>query len=77
MSRQDAYAAVQRHAMKVWREGGDFQAAPAADPEVARHLDAGTLSELFDLGYLLRHVDDIFARVFGKSPAVAKVRSKA
>ena len=75
MSREDAYQAVQRHAMKVWREGGDFQQALAADPEVTRHLDARALGALFDLGYHFKNVDAIFARVFGK--AAAKARRKA
>jgi adenylosuccinate lyase len=65
MSREAAYQAVQRHAMKVWREGGDFQAALAGDPEVSRHLDAKALGALFDLGYHFKHVDEVFARVFG------------
>jgi adenylosuccinate lyase len=72
MSREDAYQAVQRHAMKVWREGGDFQAALAADPEVARHLSGSALSALFDLGYHFKHVDAIFSRVFGKETLSAR-----
>ena len=62
--------------MKVWREGGDFQKALASDPEVSKHLSAKALGEFFDLGYHFKHVDDIFARVFGKN-ATAKVRKKA
>jgi adenylosuccinate lyase len=69
MSREDSYAAVQRNAMRVWRDGGDFQAALAADPDVSRHLNAKVLAELFDLGYHLKHVDTIFDRVFGKAGA--------
>ncbi len=69
MSREDSYAAVQRNAMKVWREGGDFRAALAADPEVSKHLKPDALAELFDLSYHLKHVDTIFARVFGKGSA--------
>ena len=34
VSREDAYQLVQRNAMKVWREGGDFHALLAADPVV-------------------------------------------
>jgi adenylosuccinate lyase len=65
MSREDAYATVQRHAMRIWRDGGDFRAGLAADPEVAKRLDAGELDALFDLGRHTRHVDTIFSRVFG------------
>jgi adenylosuccinate lyase len=50
--------------MEVWENGGDFQAALAADEGVSAHLDAAALAELFDVGYHMRHVDAIFARVF-------------
>ncbi len=65
MSREDAYEAVQRNAMEVWRDGGDFRAALEADESVAAHVDAAALAELFDLGYHTKHVDTIFERVFG------------
>ena len=66
MSREDAYEAVQRNAMEVWREGGDFQETLAADPAIAAHMSADELAEHFDLGYHTRHVETIFARVFGE-----------
>ncbi|MQA64303.1 MAG: adenylosuccinate lyase [Alphaproteobacteria bacterium] len=65
MSREDAYAAVQRSAMKAWEEGGDFQANLKADKEVTARMTPAEVTELFDLGYHTRHVDTIFARVFG------------
>ena len=64
MSREDAYQAVQRNAMLVWENGQDFQAALAADSDVAAHLDTAELDELFDLSYHTKHVDTIFERVF-------------
>jgi adenylosuccinate lyase len=64
-SREDAYRLVQRNAMPVWRGEGDFLALLRADPEVSAKLSAAELAELFDLGYHLKHVDTIFARVFG------------
>ena len=69
MSREAAYEAVQRNAMRVWREGGDFRAALAADPEIARRLDAPALDALFDLDHHFEHVDTLFRRVFD-APAV-------
>ena len=66
MSREDAYEAVQRNAMEVWREGGDFQETLAADPAIAAHMSADELAQYFDLGYHTRHVESIFARVFGE-----------
>jgi adenylosuccinate lyase len=66
MSREDAYDAVQRNAMKVWAGKGDFLSVLKADKKVAKHLDAKKLAKLFDLAYHTRHVDKVFRRVFGK-----------
>jgi adenylosuccinate lyase len=70
MAREDAYLAVQRNAMQVWElaeadRPGAFQRFLKADSEVAAKLDAAALDALFDLGHHTRHVDTIFARVFG------------
>ena len=65
VSREDAYAMVQRNAMKVWQEGRDFRTELAADPEVTAALSPAELEANFDLGYHTRHVETIFARVFG------------
>ena len=65
VSREDSYSFVQRNAMPVWRGEGDFLTLLKADPEVSKALSAAELEELFDLGYHLKHVDTIFARVFG------------
>src|SRR6201999_524089 len=65
-SREDAYRLVQRNAMKVWRgEADDFLALLKADAEVRKYLSEAEIAENFDLGYHLKHVDSIFARVFG------------
>ncbi len=65
MAREDAYRIVQRHAMAVWQGKGDFLALLKADPEVAKTLNSTELEALFDLAFHLKHVDTIFARVFG------------
>jgi adenylosuccinate lyase len=65
VSREDAYALVQRNAMPVWRGEGEFLALLKADNDVAKALSASELESLFDLGYHLKQVDTIFARVFG------------
>jgi len=65
LSRDDAYAAVQRHAMATWQEGGSFQDRLAGDAAVAQLLPPDALAALFDLDHHTRHVDTIFARVFG------------
>jgi adenylosuccinate lyase len=77
MSREDAYAMVQRHAMRIWREGGDFLTLLQGEPEVTAILPAERLADLFDLGYHTKHADTIFRRVFGRTrPAVARPAAK-
>lgn len=66
VSREDAYRLVQRNAMKVWEEGADFLAELKSDAEVTAALTEAELEEKFDLGYHTKHVDTIFARVFGE-----------
>jgi adenylosuccinate lyase len=65
VAREDAYRLVQRNAMRVWQERSDFLTLLKADPDVSRALSPGELEALFDLGYHTKHVDAIFARVFG------------
>ncbi len=65
VSREDAYRLVQRNAMKVWEEGKDFKTELLADPEVTAALSPAEIEEKFDLGYHTKHVETIFARVFG------------
>jgi adenylosuccinate lyase len=67
LSREDAYAAVQRCAMPVWRGEGKFLDLLKADKEVAGHLSVRELEKLFDLAYHTKHVNTIFKRVFGKA----------
>ncbi len=64
LSREAAYAAVQRNAMKVWTEGADFRSELKSDTEVAAALSEAEIAALFDLSYHTKHVDTIFARVF-------------
>ncbi len=63
VAREVAYRIVQRSAARVWDEGLTFRQALEADPELPRLLPPADLSACFDLGYHLKHVDTIFARV--------------
>ena len=67
MSREEAYAIVQRSAMKVWESDGALSLLDLlkADPEATAHLDAAALEDCFGLDYHFKHIDTIFARVFG------------
>lgn len=66
MSREDSYSAVQRNAMRVWRGEGNFLDFLSADEDVSKFFTREELEPFFDLGYHTKHVDTIFARVFGE-----------
>jgi adenylosuccinate lyase len=68
LSRDDSYRLVQKNAMKVWESDGQLSLLELlkADPEVSAALTATELEDKFDLGYHFKHVDTIFARVFGE-----------
>jgi len=65
VNREEAYHLVQRNAMKVWEQGKDFKTELLADEDVLAALGADGITEKFDIGYHTKHVDTIFARVFG------------
>ena len=69
VSRENSYRLVQRNAMRVWESDGQLslQELLKADLEVTAALSAAEIDDKFDLGYHLKHVDVIFARVFGEA----------
>ncbi len=67
LTRDDSYRLVQRNAMQVWEADGALQLLDLlkADADVTARLAPEQLDQLFDLAYHFKHVDTIFARVFG------------
>jgi adenylosuccinate lyase len=65
VSREDAYRAVQGHALRAWKEGLDFHQLVLADKEITSRVPRKRIEYAFDLSRQLRNVDKIFARVFG------------
>ena len=67
VSREDAYALVQRNAMKVWESDGQLSLLELLknDEDVSARLSTAELESLFDLDYHFKEVDTIFERVFG------------
>lgn len=67
LTRDESYRLVQRNAMKVWESDGDLSLLDLlkADADVTAALTPSQLDEKFDLAYHFKHVDTIFARVFG------------
>jgi len=64
-SREDAYRLVQRNAMKVWERKGNFLSLLKSDRQVTAFISESELVACFDLAPHLKHVNTIFARVFG------------
>lgn len=67
MSREDAYAVVQKNAMKSWQEGVAFQKLLLEDRKVMSLVSPDDLASVFRTENFLRHIDYIFNRVFGMS----------
>lgn len=64
LERQKAYVMVQRNALRVWEECTPFKELLLEDREIGKYLRKEEIEEIFDLAYHLKHVDDIFERVF-------------
>jgi adenylosuccinate lyase len=67
MTREDAYALVQKNAMMSWKTKKQFKGLLAGDKEVKKYLSARELNDIFDLKHYFRNIDYIFKRVFGKA----------
>ena len=65
MDREAAYKVVQRNAMEVWKGGHQFLDLLKSDTDIKKYLQSKDLESLFDFDYHTKHVDTIFARVFG------------
>jgi adenylosuccinate lyase len=69
VSREQAYQWVQRNAMRSFDEARDFKTLLLADADVAAVMPPAEIEAAFDLSRQLRHVDEIFERVFDAVPA--------
>ncbi|HEX6896203.1 MAG TPA: adenylosuccinate lyase [Bryobacteraceae bacterium] len=67
ISREDAYRLVQAHAMRSWKEGLNFRELVTRDRSITDRVSPEAIARAFDVKHQLRHVDAIFARVFGPS----------
>jgi adenylosuccinate lyase len=67
VTREQAYEWVQSAAMRARNEGADLRTLLEKDPHVSRALGTKDLARCFDLDWQLRHVDDLFRRVFGRA----------
>jgi adenylosuccinate lyase len=63
LTRKEAYELVQRNAMEAWKNRTSFLKLLKADKDVVKHLTKKELDDIFDYGYFLKHVDDVFKRL--------------
>jgi adenylosuccinate lyase len=66
LSREEAYGVVQRNAMQVWEKGADFKTLLSQDETIKRLLTLEELNHTLDVRGHLKHVENIFQRVFGE-----------
>lgn len=62
-SREEAYELVQSVSTRVWDEGADFRELMSVNPDIVSRLSKSDLSGLFDYGYYVRYVDEVFDRI--------------
>jgi adenylosuccinate lyase len=67
LSREDAYAVVQRNAMISWKKKKEFKTLLMKDKVVKKYLTVKEINDIFDLKHYLKNIDYLFKRVFGKS----------
>src|SRR5438067_3257951 len=77
VSREDAYRLVQGHAMRAWNQGLNFREQVLNDRNITGRVPEKAIQRAFDLKRQLRHIDAIFARVFGPRGTRAASRSKS
>ena len=63
LTREQAYAIVQRNALRAWDEGRPLGDLLAADPEVGALLSEQELGALLDPAWYTRHVPEVMTRV--------------
>ena len=61
-SREEAYKRVQDCAMRCWDGEGSYFEILKKDLEISASLSEKELASLFDSGYYLRFMDDVFDR---------------
>ena len=65
-ARQHAYSLTQRISLQAWNTGKSFKQLILRDLDIQNYLSKKEIENIFSLKYHLKHVEEIFARVFGK-----------
>ena len=72
LPREQAYNIVQKNAAQCWDRNEDFRELVKADQDALAYLSVNELDQIFDYGYYVRYVDEIFRRL-GLLPAKVSV----
>jgi adenylosuccinate lyase len=62
--RQYAYSLTQRISLQAWNTEKGFKQLLSGDPDIQKYLDNKEIGKIFSVNYHLKHVEEIFARVF-------------
>ena len=65
VERKAAYEAVQRNAMEAWERRESFHALVSEDPLISKKLTQTEIEACFDPEWYVRHLNEIYRRVFG------------
>ncbi|HDS05724.1 MAG TPA: adenylosuccinate lyase [Deltaproteobacteria bacterium] len=63
-TREDAYAIVQKNAMKSWNKNLEFRELLAADTAVKKYLTQKDLNKIFNVNNFLKNINFIYKRIF-------------
>ena len=67
VTREDAYLWVQRNAMTVWDQGGEYKELVINDADIRAKLTEDEIEKAFDVKHYLRNVGKVFERVFAEN----------
>ena len=65
VDRKVAYEAVQHNAMEAWEGWEPFQDLVSEDPLISKKLTKTEIEACFDPEWYVRHLDEVYRRVFG------------
>ena len=63
VTRENAYAMVQRNAMKAWEENKDFKTLLKSDSKIMDLINADEIDALFDLNKIMKNINKIYKRL--------------
>jgi adenylosuccinate lyase len=75
LSREDAYALIQRHAMDTWDQGGEYRDRLLSDPAITDQLSKEEIDRAFSLEQSLRHIEAVFARTLRHADSLRRSTS--